>query len=354
MKSFGSDNHAPVHPDVLAAIVAANDGDAPRYGADPWTARREAAVHRALRAGRRGAPGVQRHRGQRAVAGHAAALVRGRDLRRHRAHPHRRVRRAGAAARLQAAAGRDRRRPDLGRGGGRAGLGRRRRAPRAAAGAVDHPVHRARHPLPARGRPGAGRLGARPRPVRAHGRGPAGQRRGRARGLTRRGQRRLRGRRAVLRRYEERRSRRRGRGRTAAGPGRRPPVPAQAGDAARLEDAVRGGAVRRAAVRRPVAAQRRAGQRDRGPAGREGGGPARGEDHPAGRGERGLRDPAVRGDRAAAGGVSVLRLGREHRRGALDDLVRHHGPRTSTTSSRPWPGWSARVAPCHGWSSTSR
>ena len=38
MKSFGSDNHAPVHPDVLAAIVAANDGDAASYGADPWTA----------------------------------------------------------------------------------------------------------------------------------------------------------------------------------------------------------------------------------------------------------------------------------------------------------------------------
>jgi threonine aldolase len=38
MKSFGSDNHAPVHPDVLAAIVAANDGDAPSYGDDPWTA----------------------------------------------------------------------------------------------------------------------------------------------------------------------------------------------------------------------------------------------------------------------------------------------------------------------------
>jgi len=37
MKSFGSDNHAPVHPDVLAAIVAANAGDAPSYGADSWT-----------------------------------------------------------------------------------------------------------------------------------------------------------------------------------------------------------------------------------------------------------------------------------------------------------------------------
>jgi threonine aldolase len=47
MKSFGSDNHAPVHPDVLAAIVAANAGDAPSYGADPWTqeAKRLFTVH---------------------------------------------------------------------------------------------------------------------------------------------------------------------------------------------------------------------------------------------------------------------------------------------------------------------
>lgn len=39
MKSFGSDNHAPVHPDVLAAILEANSGDVPAYGDDPWTAR---------------------------------------------------------------------------------------------------------------------------------------------------------------------------------------------------------------------------------------------------------------------------------------------------------------------------
>lgn len=36
-KSFGSDNHAITHPAVLDAIVAANDGDAVAYGADPWT-----------------------------------------------------------------------------------------------------------------------------------------------------------------------------------------------------------------------------------------------------------------------------------------------------------------------------
>ena len=36
--SFGSDNHAGVHPDVLAAVVAANTGTVPAYGADPITA----------------------------------------------------------------------------------------------------------------------------------------------------------------------------------------------------------------------------------------------------------------------------------------------------------------------------
>lgn len=36
-KSFASDNHAGVHPDVLAAIAAANTGDAPAYGGDAWT-----------------------------------------------------------------------------------------------------------------------------------------------------------------------------------------------------------------------------------------------------------------------------------------------------------------------------
>jgi threonine aldolase len=36
-KSFGSDNHAGVHPAVLAAIMAANDGDAVAYGDDEHT-----------------------------------------------------------------------------------------------------------------------------------------------------------------------------------------------------------------------------------------------------------------------------------------------------------------------------
>jgi len=36
-KSFGSDNHAGVHPAVLRAIADANTGDAVAYGADMWT-----------------------------------------------------------------------------------------------------------------------------------------------------------------------------------------------------------------------------------------------------------------------------------------------------------------------------
>jgi threonine aldolase len=36
-KSFGSDNHAGAHQEVVAAIAAANAGDAGSYGADEWT-----------------------------------------------------------------------------------------------------------------------------------------------------------------------------------------------------------------------------------------------------------------------------------------------------------------------------
>lgn len=39
MRSFASDNNAPIAPDILAALAAANEGDAVGYGDDPWTAR---------------------------------------------------------------------------------------------------------------------------------------------------------------------------------------------------------------------------------------------------------------------------------------------------------------------------
>ncbi|HSI81139.1 MAG TPA: beta-eliminating lyase-related protein [Solirubrobacterales bacterium] len=45
-RGFASDNHAAVHPDVLAAIAAANEGHAPAYGADRWTERARQAFRR--------------------------------------------------------------------------------------------------------------------------------------------------------------------------------------------------------------------------------------------------------------------------------------------------------------------
>jgi threonine aldolase len=40
-KSFGSDNHSGIHPDILQAISAANHGDYHGYGADPFTRQAE-------------------------------------------------------------------------------------------------------------------------------------------------------------------------------------------------------------------------------------------------------------------------------------------------------------------------
>lgn len=45
-RGFGSDNHAGAHPEVLAAVAAANLGHAGSYGADPWTERVQAAFRR--------------------------------------------------------------------------------------------------------------------------------------------------------------------------------------------------------------------------------------------------------------------------------------------------------------------
>jgi threonine aldolase len=45
-KSFGSDNHAAIHPAVMRAIAEANVGDAVAYGADPWTERATSEVRR--------------------------------------------------------------------------------------------------------------------------------------------------------------------------------------------------------------------------------------------------------------------------------------------------------------------
>lgn len=47
---FQSDNTAPVHPRVLAALAEANGGHAASYGDDAWTARAEAALREAFEA----------------------------------------------------------------------------------------------------------------------------------------------------------------------------------------------------------------------------------------------------------------------------------------------------------------
>ena len=42
--NFASDNCAVAHPEILAAIAAANAGSTPSYGADPWTAKAKARI----------------------------------------------------------------------------------------------------------------------------------------------------------------------------------------------------------------------------------------------------------------------------------------------------------------------
>jgi threonine aldolase len=46
MTSFASDNYSGVHPAVLEAVALANEGRAPAYGRDPWTARLQDVVRR--------------------------------------------------------------------------------------------------------------------------------------------------------------------------------------------------------------------------------------------------------------------------------------------------------------------
>jgi threonine aldolase len=43
VRDFASDNHAGAHPELIEAVLKANDGHAASYGADEWTARAEGA-----------------------------------------------------------------------------------------------------------------------------------------------------------------------------------------------------------------------------------------------------------------------------------------------------------------------
>jgi len=55
-REFASDNHAGAHPEVLAALAAANEGHTASYGADPWTGRLQETVRRHFGASASGWP----------------------------------------------------------------------------------------------------------------------------------------------------------------------------------------------------------------------------------------------------------------------------------------------------------
>ena len=203
-RGFASDNYAGAHPEIIAAIAEANGGHQISYGEDAYTARLQEVMAGHLGPGRRGLPGLQRHRRQRAVAAIDAAPLGCGDLHRDRAHQHRRERRPGTGRRDQAAD-----RPDAGRqahprADRPAGLRLGRRAPGAAARRLDHPDHRTRHRL----HPGRDPGDRRPHPPAGHapapGRGPDRQRRSQSRRAAASLHHRRRGRRRVLRRHQER------------------------------------------------------------------------------------------------------------------------------------------------------
>ena len=154
VRGFASDNYSGVHPEVLAALAAANEGHQVSYGEDDYTARLAAADGGALRRGNRVLPGLQRHRRERPVAAVPAAALGSGHLCLHGPHPHGRERRPGAGWRHQTAAGRHHGRqahPGADRQGG---LGMGRRAPRPAAGRLHHADHGAGHLLHAGRSPG--------------------------------------------------------------------------------------------------------------------------------------------------------------------------------------------------------
>ena len=169
LRGFASDNYAGVHPEVLEALAEANGGHQIAYGEDVYTRAPAARCSpQPLRRRRPGVPGVQRHRRERAVAAVDAAALGCGGLRRDRAHQHGRERRPGAGRRAQVADG-DRAGRQAHAGADRpAGLGLGRRAPRPAAGRVDHPVHRARHPLHRRTRSGRSPIMRTPAGMRLH------------------------------------------------------------------------------------------------------------------------------------------------------------------------------------------
>ena len=167
--AFTSDNYAGAHPRVLEALIEANRGHTPAYGADPWSERTRALMREQF------GPQSQSFlvfngTGANVLCIRAACTRwRRRDLRRHRPHQRRRGRRPrGDRPALKLLTVGDARRQAHPRptSGGLHAPGRR--APGPAAARVDHAVHRARHLLPAR----RDRRARRPRPPARAARSP--------------------------------------------------------------------------------------------------------------------------------------------------------------------------------------
>ena len=207
-----------------------------------------------------------------------------------------------------------------------AGVGVRRRAPRAAGRRLDHAVDRAGHRLHARRGPRAGGPGARARACGCTSTAPGSPTPPRALDVPLRAFTTDAGRRhPVARRHQERPAVRRGRRRARPRGGRRPDLPAQDGHAARVEDA----------VRRPRSSSRcsraTCGCAPPGTPTRWRRGCAPGIEHlPGVQVTRPTQANGIfvifprRRRRRAAPPVAVLRLDRRDRRGPADVLVRHH------------------------------
>ena len=161
---FASDNTAPVAPEIMAAILAANHGPASSYGADELTARLDRACPRGVRDRPHDLPGLDRHRRQRPGPVGGQPALRRDLLPRDRAHPARGVRRARVLHRRRQADRPARRRRQARRQRVAAALAcaaEAGRAPRGPGRDQPHPGDRVGHGLSARGGRGAGR--ARPR-----------------------------------------------------------------------------------------------------------------------------------------------------------------------------------------------
>ena len=147
MKDFASDNHAGAHPDVLAAIAAANEGHAGAYGGDPWTERVEELFRSHFGPDARGFP-VFNGSGANVTA--LDSLTRSFEAVICTETAHMNVDECGAPERdrrRQALHRRHRAREARARRPRPLGGPPRRRPPRPAAHRLDHPVVRARHRL---------------------------------------------------------------------------------------------------------------------------------------------------------------------------------------------------------------